>query len=434
MSPEQINFAVAGMPVSHSLSPILFLDYIFGTGLRAKYSRILTDSIEDLSEIIEGYDIQGFNITAPLKEKSMELCNQLSSEAIELEAVNTIVRKNLESLGYNTDIYGVESTLADYLDKKVVDNALIIGAGGASKAVIKALKNLSIKGIYVFNRTETKSQLLASKFRIQNFDIDKHVVVFDLIINTAPAFPQILNSLNFSKGAIVFDANYKICPLQQFSIKNNFTYIDGKNWLLNQGRISYELMTGIENSNFELNNEILKHKTEEPKLIALIGMMGTGKSTIGKKLAELTGFEFVDMDKTIENEQKMSITEIFLKHGEDYFRLQENQILKRLIKRKGLIISTGGGIVTNDENIKLLKDNCWNILLHGSIENISKNTSDKNRPLIAGKDKFQQMTKLFNERKNNYFYCSDVIVNTFSHTFVETSEIIYDDYSKSFIL
>lgn len=433
MFEDQINFAVAGMPVSYSLSPLLFTNYILGTGLKAKYSRILTDSIDDLNEIIKAYEIKGLNVTSPLKEKSLYLCNQLSVEANELEAVNTIILKNQTSFGYNTDVYGVETSLAEIINKKVIEHALIIGAGGASKAVIKALKNLKISNIYIYNRTEIKSQTLATKFGINSFEKDKNIV-FDLVINTTPVFPQILNNLNFSIGAVIFDANYKICPLQEYSFKYNLKYIDGKNWLINQGRKSYHLMTGIEKKNFNFNNENLKQKSESPKLIALIGMMGTGKSTIGKKLAEFTGFEFVDMDKTIENEQKMSISEIFSKCGEDYFRSLENKLLKELIIRKGLIISTGGGIVTNNENIKLLKENCWNILLHGSIENISKNTSEKNRPLIAGKDKFLQMTKLFNERKDRYFYCSDIVVNTFSHTFVETSEIIYDDYSKSFFL
>ncbi len=432
MLKDQLNFAVAGMPVSHSLSPLLFSDYIVETGLKAKYSIILTDSIEDLREIIEAYNIKGINLTSPLKEESLQLCNQLTSEADELEAVNTILIKN-QTLGYNTDVYGVETSLSDICDKKEINNALIIGAGGASRAVIKALKNLRIKRIYIYNRTDAKSQTLVSKFGINSFENDKNIV-FDLIINTTPAFPQILNNLNFSIGAIIFDANYKFCPLREYSIKNSFKYIDGKIWLFHQGRKSYELMTGIENKNFKLDDKFLHQKNEAPNLIALIGMMGTGKSTIGRKLAEFIGFEFVDMDKTIENEQKMTVSEIFLKFGEDYFRSLENKLLKQLMIRKGVIISTGGGIVTNDENIKLLKENCWNILLYGSIENISKNTSDKNRPLIAGKDKFQQMTKLFHERKDKYFYCSDIVVNTFSHTFVETSEIIYDDYNKSFLL
>lgn len=433
MPSDQINFAIAGKPVSHSLSPILFSNYIQGSGLKAKYSRILTDSIEDLSEIIKAYSIKGINITAPLKEKSLIMCNILSSDANELEAVNTIIKNNQASFGYNTDVYGVENTVSAIFGKKIIKNALIIGAGGASKAVIKALKNLSLKSIYIINRTEHKSQILASKFGIKNFDI-KQKIVFDLIINTAPAFPYILNDLTFSNDSFIFDANYKISPLLEFSIKNNLKYISGINWLFYQGKKSYELMTGIENKNFKLNHEILKIRTDKPKLIALIGMMGTGKSTIGKKIAEFTGYEFVDMDKTIENEQKMSVSEIFFEYGENHFRSLENKLLKQLMLRKRLVVSTGGGIVTNDENIKLLKDNCWNILLHGSIDNISNNTSDKNRPLIKGKDKFVQLTKLFNERKDRYFYCSDLVVNTFSHTFVETSEIIYDDYSKSFLL
>ena len=433
MSDDQINFGVAGNPVSHSLSPVLFGKYVEDQGRYFSYTRILAKSTNEISRLIIAFDIKAINITSPFKEKILELADELSPYTSETGAANTLLIKEKTNAAFNTDISGVQIPLTRALKGSGPFSALVIGAGGAAKAAIKALKNMKISHVFISNRTTSKADILAEQFRINSLRtpiISKYK--FDIVINTTPVFPEILNKLIIKEGTVLLDANYKTCPMIDTAGKYNARYINGIEWLAEQGRASYTLMTGIIRTNFIISQPELNVKNT--KRIALTGMMGTGKTTIGKKLAEKLNYTFIDMDKLIQENEGQSITEIFEKKGEAYFRELEKELLKKIISRENIIISTGGGIVTDDENIRILKENCWNILLYGSPENLAQIASEKNRPLLAGKDKATELEKIFLERKDRYFRTSDVIVCSDTDTYHNISEFIYDDYSKSFLI
>ena len=93
------------------------------------------------------------------------------------------------------------------------------------------------------------------------------------------------------------------------------------------------------------------------KNIILIGFMGTGKSTLGRYLAKRMRAKFIDMDIAIENDLGMSVADIFKRYGENYFRQQERELVKRLSAKSGMIIATGGGTVKNPANVADLKKN-----------------------------------------------------------------------------
>lgn len=139
----------------------------------------------------------------------------------------------------------------------------------------------------------------------------------------------------------------------------------------------------------------------------LIGMPGCGKSTLGKKLAEKLNSEFIDMDTYIEKQACMFIDEIFAAYGEEYFRALETNVLKEFNQMDNVIIATGGGVIKNKNNKKLMDGKC--IYLHASIEDlkIRLEHSDIIRPLLQTKT----VEELYNERKELYAYFADIEVD-----------------------
>src|SRR5690554_180913 len=123
------------------------------------------------------------------------------------------------------------------------------------------------------------------------------------------------------------------------------------------------------------------------KNIVLIGFMGTGKSTIGKRLAEKLNMKYIDIDQYIEDKHGMSISDIFSNKGEPYFRELEKEAAKELSNLTGTVIATGGGIVLNTENIENLRRNGIIICLKADVDTILRNTSSShNRPLLKQGD------------------------------------------------
>ncbi|WP_457640956.1 shikimate kinase [Persephonella sp.] len=137
------------------------------------------------------------------------------------------------------------------------------------------------------------------------------------------------------------------------------------------------------------------------KNIYLVGFMGSGKSTIGKLLAKETGYRFVDIDKEIEKNEDMSIKEIFSSKGEKYFRDLEKKMIKNFVEKKGFIVSTGGGLGADKENMELMKKKGVVIWLDVSLDTVLKRCGeDENRPLL--KKSRNDLEKLFEKRKQIY--------------------------------
>ena len=147
--------------------------------------------------------------------------------------------------------------------------------------------------------------------------------------------------------------------------------------------------------------------------ICIIGMPGSGKSTIGRALSECLKFDFYDTDQQIEIESQSEIKDIFNKEGEDRFRKLERSIFKKLILKKKIVVSTGGGIILKNKD--LLKET-FNIYLKCDLETLIKRTSrNKNRPLL--KNNVEKNIKiLFNDRKEIYNKISDLTINASNNT------------------
>lgn len=156
--------------------------------------------------------------------------------------------------------------------------------------------------------------------------------------------------------------------------------------------------------------------------IILIGFMGSGKTTIGKLLAEEYSLEYYDIDEFIEENTKMSIPEIFKKAGESWFRDQEAFALTCLTDATNRLIATGGGIVEREENLETLKKGGTVIYLKASPDKLwTRAGKDPNRPLSTDLASFR---KLFERRKARYEAAADIVIDTGNLSVERTVEAI----------
>lgn len=143
------------------------------------------------------------------------------------------------------------------------------------------------------------------------------------------------------------------------------------------------------------------------KNIAIIGFMGTGKTTVGKKLAQDLRFNFVDTDLEVERITGLTIQLVFKKYGEIRFRSEETLALKRLLMADNQVISTGGGIVLKRENVDLLKEKTFIIALTARPEVIYQRVDKKgDRPLLKGEDLMGRIINLLEARKDAYNFAN----------------------------
>lgn len=158
--------------------------------------------------------------------------------------------------------------------------------------------------------------------------------------------------------------------------------------------------------------------------LALIGFMGTGKTSVGRLVAELLGFEFLDTDELIQSRAGRSITDIFAKDGEAAFRELERQTVREISNRIGTVISTGGGLPTNAENLTALKEFSLVVCLWASPEKIWERVRHQShRPLLNDPNPQQKINDLLAERKP--FYCAaDVLINTDNRSAREVAQQI----------
>ena len=169
-----------------------------------------------------------------------------------------------------------------------------------------------------------------------------------------------------------------------------------------------------------------------PKLrnnIILIGPMGAGKTSIGKKLSSLIKFTFFDTDNLIEEKTGVNIPTIFEHEGEEGFRTRETKILKEISNNTNTVIGTGGGIILLPENRQIIKKMGFVVYLTASIKELVYRTEyDKNRPLITNENAENQIKNILNERTEYYENTSNITINTDNYDTVKLSKIIIKSY------
>ena len=307
----------------------------------------------EIANFLRNGDFSGINVTIPYKKDVIPYCDELTDCARALGAVNTIVRKPDGTLiGHNTDYFGFQYMVAKAGLNVSGRKVLVLGSGGASVTAVAVLQNMGAEVIVI-------SRSGVNNYSNLHLHSDTAVIVNATPVGMFPntgvspvnldLFPQLEGVLdivyNPARTKLLLDAETLGIP-----------YENGLSMLVAQAKEAAEWFTGdkIDDTVIDRIHSTLSRQMEN---IALIGMPGCGKSTVGKLLAEKSGKQFVDADAEIIKAAKMSIPEIFQKEGENGFRRWETKILAQLGQRSGLVIATGGGCVTRYENYPLLHQN-----------------------------------------------------------------------------
>lgn len=167
-----------------------------------------------------------------------------------------------------------------------------------------------------------------------------------------------------------------------------------------------------------------------PKHLILIGMMGSGKTSVGRRLSEISSLKFVDMDSDIESQEGLSVKEIFSSFSEDYFRNLETHFLQKLMGvSSSIVLSTGGGVILSEQNRSLLKQLGRVYFLSASVDTLYKRVSKSDaRPLLQVSDSYKALESLFLSRKAFYESVSDVIVSVEDQSPESVSTAIWSDF------
>ncbi len=336
-----------GQKLSHSYSPQIH-------HALADYEYVLYEKEpQDVESFIRTGDWHGINVTIPYKKTVIPFCDELTPLAREIGSVNTLLRREDGSiLGDNTDAYGFEALLKETGFSPSGKKALVLGSGGASATVCACL------------RMQGADVLTVSRTGITNYENVFQHVDASLVVNTTPVgmYPnngmQALNLQRFQNLEAVLDVIYNPArtALLLQAEKLGIPCEGGLRMLVAQGVRASEIFLGKLHPASALE-EILHRLQIEMRNIILIGMPGSGKSTIAQMLSEKLNRTVVELDKEVEKKSGKSIPDIFSEQGEEGFRRLETQVIEEFGKRSGLILSTGGGCVTREENYPFLHQN-----------------------------------------------------------------------------
>jgi shikimate dehydrogenase len=313
---------------------------------------------DELDSFMTAREFSAINVTMPYKQAVIPYLDFISDQAKEIGAVNTIVNKNGKLYGYNTDFFGLCSLIKkvgiDLRGKKV----LVLGTGGTSRTACAVAGSLGASEIIRVGRNADNGAISYAEAYETHADTD-------VIINTTPVgmFPNIEGSAvdisRFSHLSGVIDAVYN--PMRTELILDararEIAAEGGLYMLVAQAVAACEIFLDRKLPEGEIDRVFSKLSADKESVV-LIGMPASGKSTIGRLIAEKTGREFFDLDDEIVKSVGKSIPEIFAEGGEEAFRNIESRVLAdRLAFIGGAVIATGGGAILREENVRKLKQN-----------------------------------------------------------------------------
>jgi shikimate kinase len=158
--------------------------------------------------------------------------------------------------------------------------------------------------------------------------------------------------------------------------------------------------------------------------LVLVGFMGSGKSSVGRILSSLTGFALVDTDTLVTQEAGQTVPAIFKQHGEEHFRALETRVLQTLVGRIGLIVATGGGIITVEKNRQLLPQIGPVVWLDASPEHLYQRIKNSKRPLLQTADPRRTVEELYRQREPLYRDAATIRIDSSHLTHRQTAEAV----------
>ncbi len=393
-----MEYGCIGRCLIHSFSPTIHR--MIG---RYEYeSREL--SPEELASFMAERDFHGINVTIPYKKAVIPYLNELSPRAKSIGAVNTVVNRNGLLYGYNTDFGGMQALLS----KMGVDirgqKALILGSGGTSKTALAVLQSSGAGEIFRVSRSGKDRALTYDQARSLHSDAQ-------IIVNTTPCgmFPdtdkQPIDLTAFRDLRAVVDAIYN--PLRTDLILQaqgmGLAAEGGLYMLVAQAVLAAELFSEQPLPECE-TQRIYDELLSQRRNVVLIGMPGSGKTTVGRLLAKELGRNMLDVDELIVQRAGCPISQIFESRGQEYFRRMETEIITEISRKNGLIIASGGGSVLSKENVRRLSQNGRLFFIDRPPDHLLP-TAD--RPLADNEEK---ITKLYRERLPIYLDAADRVV------------------------
>ncbi len=426
---------IFGKPVEHTLSPAIH--NTISEELKKDLIYVPFHVEDDIEAAVKGayaMNVKGINVTVPYKQDVIPHLVSIDENAKKIGAVNTLVRAEGGFRGYNTDMMGLSRAMDNHEIEIEDKNVIILGAGGASRAAVYMCMLRKARVIYLVNRSLDKAMALADEMNelfqrktiypiavedYKKVPVDSYVMLQCTSMGLKEGDGLLINDDEFYDMAECgYDLIYNpaVTPFMRALNQRNIPVYNGLTMLLYQGIIAYELWNDIKIDEKLCKRvlNVLKRKLYGENII-LVGYMGSGKTSVGKCLAEKYGMKLVDTDRLIVENEGITINEIFATLGEGAFREMETGIIKTLQEDCcNTVISTGGGMPIKKENQELLKKLGKVVYLNASPEETYERVkNDTERPLLKSGTKEEVKNKIksmINERRGYYLKASDVEV------------------------
>ncbi len=457
-----------GNPVEHTLSPVIHNGISKRMGIPSVYMPFHVEA-EGVGDAVRGayaLNVLGMNVTVPHKNAVKDYLVEMDEAAEHIGAVNTLVRMEDQCgyKGYNTDMMGLRRQIHEDGIELAGQTVVILGAGGAAKAVVYMCILDGAQKVYLLNRTVAKAEAIAEQMNqlqqagkitdvgyktgqsyketvsredgqaitqvipmaMQDYMSipEGDLIVFQATsIGLSPHVDDVVleDKAFYSKVRIGVDLIYNpaTTKFMKLVMEQGGKAYNALKMLLYQGVIAYELWHNITVPQ-EIIEDIyvdLKRKVYPKDNYVLIGFMGSGKTTFGKALAAHCGMDFLDTDDYIEQQAGKTIAQIFAEDGEEAFRQIESDTLIQL--RDSLhntVVATGGGMPLRKENARLLKEiGTVNYLTATCKEIYDRVKDDTKRPLLQTEDPYAKICQMMKERKPKYEAACDKVIDTNSN-------------------
>ncbi len=388
-----VRAGLLGEHLTHSFSPRIHAEL-------ADYTYTLKEVAPcDLEAFVKSDELDAYNVTIPYKKAIMPYLDEITPVAERIGAVNTVLRRKDGTLiGHNTDVAGFFDLVCSLGISLTGKKVLVLGSGGASRTAVTVATDAGARAVVVISRSGEDNYT----------NLDRHADA-EILVNATPVGMYPKNgetpvSLDaFPRLEAVFDMIYNPTrtKLLQDAAARGIPYRNGLLMLVSQARRAAEFFLGESIADSEVER-ITAQIARETENIVLIGMPGCGKSTLGRLLAEKLGRRFVDCDTEIERVAGKPIPVIFSEDGEEAFRALETEVVAAIGRESGLVIATGGGVVTRARNLPHLAQNGRILFLDTPPESLP----------IAGRPLSKQKTPavLYAERLPLYRAAADVTV------------------------
>ena len=410
-----MKYGLIGEKLSHSFSAQIhsrLFDYEYELKELAR---------DELDAFLTNRDFCAINVTIPYKEAVVPHLDVVDDNALRIGAVNTVVNRNGKLYGYNTDYMGLKALIERSEIVVCGKKVLVLGSGGTSKTAEAVASDLGCREVYRISRTQRDDCITYEQ--ALNLHTDAQI-----IINTTPCgmYPNgrvsAVDVADFPHLEGVVDVVYN--PLRTKlvcdAMAKGIPAVGGLYMLVAQAAFAAEQFvdTSVEKERIE---EIYQDLLCDKENIVLVGMPASGKSTVGKQLAEQLGRDFIDTDEEIVRRSGVSIPEIFQNEGESAFRDVESDVIRKISSAQGAVISTGGGAILRSENVAALKENGRLYFLDRSLDLL---VTTVDRPLSSNRE---DLERRYCERYPIYTTVCDVRIDG-NATVKEVSNLIREDF------